>query len=505
VTALDPSTPVLVGWQAVSRRDEDFRDGVEAVAMMAEAARSVVPDDLRPSVLPAIDWIGVTEGLTRYADPGRLVAERIGARGAHTVLAKIGVMQQTLISDACAAVRSGSSRFALVVGGEAHYRHVRAAAAGQAVIVTSQPPGVEPDETLSSEAFDAGMDHPAEGDAGLAGTPGYYALIDSHWRSAHGLGLDEHRDAIAALYARFAEIATHNPHAARPHPYRASDIRDPSTTNPMIAFPYTKLMITTWTVDQGCALLFTTAATADAVGIPRDRWRFPVIAVESNHVVPVAARTRLSQPASLRIIADAVRQRTGIDTAEIELLDLYSAFPAPVLVAAEGLRVPQGRDLTLTGGMAFAGGPLNSYVFHAVARAADRLADPATPVALVSAVSGFYSKQGVLVIGSDPPGQPFESVDVTTDVAAAEPAIPLARSAEGHGTVVAYTVLCTGGEPDRAIAVVDLDDGRRAVARSHDTDVMSSAMTDDLVGRTVAVRGGLFTVDAVTDGRRLVR
>jgi acetyl-CoA C-acetyltransferase len=495
VTIPDPDTPVLIGWHAVSRRDVDFRDGIEAVDLMAEAARSVIPDDLRPTVLPAIDWIGVTEGLTRYADPGRLVAERIGARSAHTVLAKIGVMQQTLISDACAAVRSGAATFALVVGGEAHYRHIRAAAAGQAAAVTTQPPRVEPDETLSSEAFDAGMAHPAETDAGLAGTPGYYALIDSQWRSAHGRGLDEHRDGIAARYQRFAEIAVDNPHAARPHPYRANEIRDPSVANPMIAFPYPKLMITTWTVDQGCALLFTTAATAEAVGIPRDRWRFPVIAVESNHVVPVAARTRLSQPASLRIIAEAVRQRTGIDTAKIELLDLYSAFPAPVLIAEEGLRVPPGRDLTLTGGMAFAGGPLNSYVFHAVASAADRLADPATAVALVSAVSGFYSKQGALVIGSDPPRRPFESVDVTADVAAAEPPIPVVRNAEGPGTVAAYTVLFTGGEPERAVAVVDLADRRRAVARSHDADLMSAAMTDDLVGRTVTVTDGVFTVD----------
>jgi acetyl-CoA C-acetyltransferase len=495
VTVLDPSTPVLIGWRAVSRRDDDFRDGIEAVDLMAEAARAVVTDDLRPSVLPAIDWIGVTEGLTRYADPGRLVAERIGARRAHTVLAKIGVMQQTLISDACATVRSGASTFALVVGAEAHYRHVRAAAAGQTAIVTTQSPGVEPDATLSSQAFDVGMAHPAEADAGLAGTPGYYALIDSQWRSAHGRGPEEHRDAIAALYARFAEIATDNPHAARPQSYSAAEIRTPTTTNPMIAYPYTKLMITTWTVDQGCALLFTTAGTAEAFGVPRDRWRFPVIAVESNHVVPVAARARLSQPASLRIIADAVRRRTGIDTAEIDLLDLYSAFPAPVLAAAHGLRVPPGRDLTLTGGMAFAGGPLNSYVFHAVASAADRLADPATPLALVSAVSGFYSKQGVLVIGSDPPRQPFESVDVTADVAVAEPPIPLARNPEGHGTVVAYTVLFTGGEPERAIVVADLDDGRRAVARSHDAELMSAAVTDDLVGRTVTVAGGLFAVD----------
>ena len=263
----------------------------------------------------------------------------------------------------------------------------------------------------------------------------------------------------------------------------------------MIAFPYTKLMVTTWTVDQGCALLLTTAGAATELGVPRPQWRFPVLGVESNHVVPVAARTRLSQPASMRAIADVIRQRTGIDTADIDVLDLYSAFPIPVVIGAEGLRIPPDRDLTVTGGMAFAGGPLNSYVFHAVAAAAEKMASPGARLALVSSVSGFYSKQGALLLAGDPPTVPFQVVDVTAEVAAAEPAVPVAEGVDGPGTVVAYTVLHTGGQPERAVVIVDLGDGTRAVARSHDAELMSAAMTRDLVGERVTLDGGLFALD----------
>ena len=262
----------------------------------------------------------------------------------------------------------------------------------------------------------------------------------------------------------------------------------------MIAFPYTKLMVTTWTVDQACALIFATAATAERLGVPREQWRYPVIAVESNHVVPVAARTRLSQPSSISIMADVVRSRTGIDPSGVELLDVYSAFPTPVMVGADGLGGPAGRDLTLTGGMSFAGGPLNSYSFHAVAAAADRLADPDAKSAIVTGVSGYYSKQGLLVFSSEPPSNPFEMVDVTEEVAREEPPRPIVEKADGPGTIVAYTVIYSGEVPERAVAIIDMTDGRRTVARSHDAALMQSATTRDLVGVSVTVADGIFAL-----------
>lgn len=489
--SVDPSTPVLIGWHAVSRRDRDPGDGKEAVELMVDAARGALGG------LPgaAVDWIGATAGLTRYADPARLVGEWIGADGAHTVLAHVGVMQHTLVSAACRAVQSGRQRLALVVGAEAHYRKVRMAAAGQEAPVTVQDETIVPDEPMRSPEFDAAMSHPAETAAGLAATPAYYALIDSFWRSQQGLGIEEHRDRLAATYARFAEIAAANPDAVRRGGYRAAELRDPSPANPMVAFPYTKLMVTTWTVDQGCALLVTTEAYADELGVPAHQRRYPVIAVESNHVVPVSGRTRLSQPASMRIIGDEIARRIGLDAATIPLLDLYSAFPAPVFIGAQALGVPPGRDLTLTGGMSFAGGPLNSYVLHAIAAAADRLGHPDTPSALISCVSGLYTKQGVLVIAAAPGRAPFDSVDVTEAVAEAEPAIAVVVDAAGQGRVAAYTVVFEGEAPERAIAVIDLADGRRTVARSHDAQLMTTALARDIIGATVTVGDGRFTLD----------
>ncbi|WP_431232659.1 hypothetical protein ACQ856_25135 [Mycolicibacterium psychrotolerans] len=490
--AIDPSTPVLVGWHAVSRRDGDPRDGQEAAELMASAARGA----LQASGVDAadVDWIGATAGLTRYADPARLVGEWIGAGAAHTVLAHIGVMQQTLVSHACRAVQRGTHHVALVIGGEAHYRKVRAVASGHDPHVTAQAAGVVPDESLTSPDFDESMSHPAEVAAGLSATPAYYALIDSFWRSQNGKGIEEHRDELARVYARFAAVAQNNPDAVRTKGYGPGELRNPSASNPMLAFPYTKLLATTWTVDQGCALVITTHRHAEELGFPDSARCYPAVAVESNHVVPVAGRTRLTQPAAMRIIGDTISHRMNRDVSEIELLDLYSAFPAPVFIGAEALRVPAGRDLTLTGGMSFAGGPLNSYVLHAIAGAAQRLTTSDAHAALVSSVSGLYSKQGALVITADAPPDSFETIDVTDAVADEEPQLPVVIDAQGSGRVVAYTVVFEGDRPERAIVVVDLADGRRAVARSHDQELMASALTHDIVGAEVVVRDGVFVI-----------
>ncbi len=489
--SVEPSTPVMIGWASVSRREPEHSAAPEAVALMIEAARSMLPSPLSDNVLRAVDWIGATDGLTTYADPGRIVAEAIGAPGAHTVFAKVGVMQQTLLSEACRRVQAGTSRLALVVGAEAKYRDVRASAAGEVAAITAQPDGTVPDETLVPETE---LVLRAEIDAGLFGAPGFYALLDSEWRAAHGRGLDAHRDEIARLYRRFTEIASMNPHAVRPHVRSAAWLREHSDDNPMVAFPYTKQMVSTWTVDRGSALLFASAGTASRLGIPRSEWLFPAVAVESNHVVPVAARTRPSQPAAMRIMADAVRRVAELDTADIEILDLYSPMPVAVIAAAEGLDVPAGRDLTVTGGMSFAGGPFNSYVFDALVAAAQRLRGGEGEHALVSSVSGLYTKQGLMVLAAQPPRRPFTVVDVTDAVARAEPALPVAEIAEGQGTIVASTVIFVGNEAERAIVVVDLDTGERTVAYSHDAAVIAGFLTEDAVGRPISVDGGVFAL-----------
>ena len=488
---LDDPTPVLVGYGSVHQRLAAHEGALDAAGLMIEAARASLPADLVDPVLAEVDWVGATQGLTHYPDPARLVAEAIGAPGAHTVLARIGVMQQTLVSQACTRVQSGAATLALVVGGEARYRDVVALAAGEEVGPTSQDADAVPDEVLTP-AEDLAL--PCEREAGAVSATAFYALLESERRVRLGQTPDENRRGLGELYARFSEIAAANPQAVRPLTRGADELAGPSADNPYVAFPYTKLMVTTWTVDQAAALVFCTVGTARRLAIPEDRWLYPVVAAESNHMVPVTARRRLTQPGAMRAMADVCRRVAGVDPADVDLLDLYSCFPVAVTTAAEGLDVPAGRDLTVTGGMSFAGGPLNNYVFQALARAGQLLAEGRGATALVTCVSGFYTKQGFTVLATAPPEQPFSVQDVTAEVAGLEPALPVEDAAAGTGTIVAATVLFKVGEPERALAVIDLAGGARTMAKCIEPEVMARFLADEPVGLAVEVVDGSFSL-----------
>lgn len=488
---IDANTPVLVGYGTAHQRTSDPDEALDAAGLMIDATMTSVPSTPATSILPQVDWVGATEGLTAYPDPARLVAEAIGAVKAHTVLAKVGVMQQTLISRACSLVQSGDAALALVVGGEARYRDVLAKAAGKQAKIALQSSDAQPDEVLTPAAE---IVLRCEAEAGLLGAPAFYALVDSAWRVRRSQSLDQHRRELGELYARFSEIAAQNPAAVRRQIYDVDYLQSPSPDNPFIAFPYTKLMVTTWTVDQAAALLFCTVATAERLGIPRERWVFPVVAIESNHMVPVTARKDMTQVEAVRAMAGACTRVAGVDPSAIDLLDIYSCFPVAVTVTAKGLGIPTGRDLTLTGGMSFAGGPYNNYVFQAVSRAAELLADRQGTTALVSCVSGLYTKQGFTVLATEPPQTPFSVQDVTAEVDALEPAIPVEDRPTGRGTIAAATILFQDGKPERAVAVIDLPNAHRTVARCSGPDVMTAFMTEEPIGKAVLVAEGHFSL-----------
>ena len=81
--SLDPRSPVLVGGGQWSNRVDEGAEPVEPVDLLAEAARRAAADTgaADPSkVLASLDSVRVVSLLSwRYLDPGRLVAERVGA------------------------------------------------------------------------------------------------------------------------------------------------------------------------------------------------------------------------------------------------------------------------------------------------------------------------------------------------------------------------------------------------------------------------------------------
>jgi len=478
----DSRTPVLVGVAAVTQREEDPSRAREPVELMIAALAAAAADAGTRALLSRADSIRAPRGFWQYSDPCRMIAERFGASRARTEVAEIGVLQTTLFGRAAADIAAGRADVVLITGGEARYRALRASITGQQATDTPQV-GVTPDSVLrpAEDILD-----PLELQHGLVTPVIQYAMIENALRAAEGVSVNAHQDELAALGARMSPVAAANPEAWSREAVSAETIRRART----LAFPYTKLHVSQWNVDQAAGLILCSVGTARALGIPRERWVFPLAVAESNHMLPLSRRRVLHRSPGFAMAGGRVLQRIGRRAADLKHVELYSCFPSAVRIQLRELGLPLDRLPTVCGGMVFAGGPLNNFVLQAQVKMAQVLRGDPGSVGLVTAVSGMITKQGVTAWSTEPPADGVRFDDVTAETAAQTEAVELIAERTGHATVVSYTVVYQGAAPERALLLCQLEDGRRTLCDSTDPAVMDALMREEGCGRPVRITVG---------------
>ena len=109
---LDPRTPVFVGAGLVNVRDRD----AEPIDVMARATEQALDDASSARLRRRIGAVRVVWGVWPYRDPGRLVAERIGA----SIEKRAGWPPNAVMSSpamcACATASEASLRIHATIG-----------------------------------------------------------------------------------------------------------------------------------------------------------------------------------------------------------------------------------------------------------------------------------------------------------------------------------------------------------------------------------------------------
>ena len=481
-SSIDPRQPVLVGLGATN--------GPGPVPeLMLEAVRRAANDAGTEKIFGSIDRIVCPQGSWKFSDPTRSVALRIGAGKASTVLAEVGVSQQEVINYALAAVASAECDTVVVVGAEAR-------AWERQGHVEPDDPETKPDEVLHRPPeFIA----PIEIAAGLAWPViQQYAMIENALAVAEGLSSDAQREQIAELWSRFNEVATRNPDAAFGQPLTALEIASPGPGNRPLAYPYNLRHSTQWTVDQSSALLICSAAFATESGIPRDRWLFPHVALHCSEAVTLTARKRLHAWPAMGVLGRAAESHLDVTLRDLRLAEVYSCFPAAVRVQQRELGLDLSGTPTLSGGMAFSGGPFNHYVLQSLVTLGRRLRDEPGELGLLTTVSGMLSKPGLAVWSATPPHRATLVADLAAEASAATDVQAVADQPpvrDTAATVVSFTVTYGGAdgfEPVRTAIVADLPDGVRTAATCEDAETARLAVAEGLAGRTVTVKDTTF-------------
>jgi acetyl-CoA C-acetyltransferase len=480
---LDRRLPVLVG---VGQVLVEGNDAPEPVELLARAAEAAIDDAQVPAIRGSIQAIEVVRIISwRYRDAGALLARRIGAHQLRTTTtANGGQMPQALVNRAAERILRGELDVVLIGGAESYRTRRAYRARGELPPWTPDPDDAAPTETFGSPLE---MTSELEQHMGIRDPIQAYPLFEDAVRRHLGRSESEHRRRVAELWSRFSEVAVTNPYAALPRHYRADAIATPSTTNRMVGFPYTKLLNSNASTNQAAALLLCSAGTAHDLGVSRDRWVYFHGGAEANEVPFMSNRRHLYESVAIRAAGDALLSALGISSDDLDHVDLYSCFPSAVEVSAEALGIGLDRQLSVTGGLTFAGGPWNNYVTHSLATMAGVLREAPGTRGLCTANGGVLSKHAMGVYSTSPPARPV----VVHRPQSAIDLVPRRAVVLGDhrmATVEAATVLHDAdGHPERAFIACLVDGGARTWATSTDHDILQSLVSEDHPPATIAI------------------
>ncbi len=481
MSAVDPRTPVIVG--AAQINDRGY--GCEPLDLMVRCTRAALDDtSANDGFVSTLDAVRVVWGIWPYADPGRLVADLIGAPQARTAITTSGGNQvYDLVIDTAERIQRGELDTAVVCAAESLRTRRSDRRRGTTTEYLPERDAAAPDELVGK---DEPMFNAIEEEVGIStAVARFYAMAETANRHRLGEGIDEHRRRIARMWAEASEIAARNPQAWSREPVDADTIATPSASNRPVSSPYPKLMTSNLDVDQGGAVVMCSAAAAEAAGIPRDRWVFPWAGVGAADAWYATNRWAFDESPAMRISGNRTLELAGLGHADCDLIDLYSCFPVAVQVAQREFGLDPSRDWTFTGGLTFAAGPLNCYCILPLTRAVTLLREAPEHRAFLTGNGGVFTKHSSLVLSGEPNSHGFRTDNVQAEVdtfpTRPDPAGPAAEA-----TLETYTVTFDRElQPERAILACLDADGSRHWAESTDADTMGELLENDCCERPV--------------------
>lgn len=478
-------TPILAGISQYTQPKGTERP-LDPMGLMTKVCREAMDDAGMGGSEEIIDTLNVVNLFQwPYRDAPGMLCEKLGIDPeVRSYLPIGGNTPQLLVNRACRALASGRARAVLITGAEAIYS-IRRAMKGEVALdwpQSSPPERIDGEEIPGVSSIEADYD--------LFFPAVMYPLFETAIRAASARSPEEHRHYMARLWEKFSAVAARNPHAWIRKPLSASEIAEVTPENRYINYPYTKFMNANINVDQAAAVLLTTAEIAEEFGIGHGKWVYPMGGADFNDIWNVTRRPGLDASPAIRNASRLALNQAGLSLDDIDLFDLYSCFPSAVEIAMKeiGIAEDDPRPLSLTGGLAFFGGPGNNYSLHAIASAADAIRLDRSKKAMVTANGWYITKHSVGIYGGEPPVNPWVERDdspIQKEIDAAALPQPVEK-AEGMLAIEAYVIRHdSGGVPVSGTVLGRLIDGSRALADIQaEPKELLGMEKDELVGRT---------------------
>jgi len=485
--------PVLVGAAQITQRK-----GADPVAdplgLMIQASRLALADTGSVAPVRLIDTVCVVNSFSRDDEKvPEMLGRALGIAPREAVYSLIGGnTPQMVVNRYSRDIAAGRKQGVLIAGAEAIYAMVRAARGKASLDWPDNITWRQVRQAGLPVNFDTllrlGCEHEARRlceagrmylepvnlaeDAFDLFMPQFmYPFFETALRAQAGRTPEEHRSWLGARCERQARIAAQNPHAWRRKPVVAGEIAEVTAENRYVVYPYTVRMMANINVDQAAAVILTSDAVADECGVDPAHRVYPMGGAEFSNIRHVSRRPCLYDSPAVTEASRLALGQAGLTLNDIGVFDLYSCFPSAVEIARRAVGIPEddGRDLSVTGGLPYFGGPGNNYTLHAIASVADHIRRDRRLKAMVTANGWYNSKHAVGIYGAEPPFHPWEDRDdepIQRAIDAQALPDPVDRVAGvGPLSIEAY-MICHGpeGRPERGTVIGRLPDGRRALA-----------------------------------------
>jgi len=482
------NTPVIIGVGFCQEKYEDPAASHEAWELMVLATRQAVKDaGLSADQTHEIESFNVLKGMWEYKNPGWLVASELGCPQARTTLADVGNLQLSALTHICSAIQEGRQELGVVLGGEAKYRDLRARITGTELVNRSQGDEIPPPDEY------VGVPDPfateAEAAAGIFMPVELFSVIESAIRANRGRTHEEHRDYLGNLYSAYSKIASKNPMAWSQELYSPNDIRDASDKNAMLAFPYTKRFNSQWNVNRAAAVVVSSVRKAKAMGLDANKWVYPVSAAQNRHVVCLAQKRCLYSQPGVVLAGKRAYDLAGIAAEDLSFAELYSCFPSAIQTFGSDLGISH-IPWTISGSMAFAGGPYNHASIDGVVQMVQELRNYKSEKAtngIVSNLSGIFGKESVMILSTEPNKNGFCYDDITEEVSKIDSPLVVDANYSGCAKIVGYTVVYSKNIPQYAFLYCESPELVRTVIKFQDSKIITQMVQEEFVGASIEI------------------
>ncbi|KKN25812.1 hypothetical protein LCGC14_0881000 [marine sediment metagenome] len=478
------SWPVIVGASQYTQPKE-IQNPLDPLKLIAKVSQLAIENTEITNIKEFIDAVYLVHFASwSYEDAPAELCEMLGIKPSiKTLSSGGGNTSLRLLNEAALSITEGKSKMILLTGGETWYS-TSLARKGKKVLnwpkqKVSKYPEAGKMKSLSKFELKYNLSLPSLS----------FALLETALRAASGRSLEDHQLSIGKLYEKFSQVGSNNPFAWLKKSRSAQEIITPTQINRNVSHPYTKYMCSNPFVDQSGAVLLTNQEFAEELNIEPSKWIYLMGGGNLQNIFSITQRPSLVNSPAVKHASRLSLAQAGLKIEDIDLFDFYSCFPSMVQLIRNALKIKEDdpRPLTLTGGMAFSGGPWNNYSLHPVITAVDLIRKNPSLKIMQVANGGYNTKLSVGIYGKAPPQKQWnndEFLGEQKEILKEELPKPV-EIANGILTIKAYTIIYKrDGTPDYGVVLGILENGSRTLGFLKEDSIIQHNLTQqELVGR----------------------